>query len=489
MASNPPLNIKWMNIGALLALVLVALRLWHIISFQEPLHVITSGYEEESLFALFKYVHGMPVYADPHQLPFAASYFNWLYYGIYGTITSLILHTFHLGDEWLPTIARLLTLGIATLGFVITLSLLRRLQSHTVAFCFCALLWYGPLVGYWSITARPDVLGLLFDTCAVFFFLRYMPEQKRKAVVLAALFCYLSWSCKQINVVMPGAIGLYLLCRRQWLALILFSGLLISLYALSYALMPDAARKMLFFVDTAIPLSRTVFIDNTITFLKKTIPIWVIALALLIEALRNKEYRHALLHNRNIQFSLCGLITWSLILLPASSKVGSAENYHFIALLFLLLFIATGLSQLKIPSRSVNLGLLVAGVLTIASLSFVLLQNRTQGLAEQHESMKALRSCMQTLPQPIYVFNHYGALPWMNPSPQSFVLAYNYWDDRKAGIPFERNGIGGLIQSGYFNALILPEAATDSFDGASLQDFTRLQSCQGYAVFTRKGAV
>jgi len=489
MAPNLQLNTKWMNIGALLALVLVAMRLWHIISFQEPLHVVTSGFEEESLYALFKFVHGMNVYADPHQLPFAASYFNWFYYGIYGTVTGSIVHALSLADVWIPTVGRLFTFGIASIGFGLTLALFRRSRSHSIAFCFSALLWYGPLVGYWSMTVRPDVLGLLFDTCAMFFFLRYFPEKTRKAALLAALFCYLSWSCKQINVVMPGAIGLFLLWRRQWGALFPFSGLLISLYALSFALMPIAARKMLFFVDTAIPLSKTVFIDNAVTFLKKTIPIWVIALALLFEALRNKDYRHTLLQNEIIQFSLCGLITWSLILLPASSKVGSAENYHFIALLFLLLFTAAGLSQLKSPSRVINTGLILAGVLTISSLTLVLLQNRTQGLAEQHESMKALQSCINTLPQPLYVFNHYGALPWMNPSPQSFVLAYNYWDDRKAGIPFEHNGIGGLIQSGYFNSLILPLAVTDSFDGASLEDYSRQQSCQGYAVFTRKGTV
>ncbi|MGE3319432.1 MAG: ArnT family glycosyltransferase [Candidatus Berkiella sp.] len=472
----------------MLALVLVAVRLWHVISFKEPLHVITSGFEEESLFALFKFVHDMPVYTDPHQIPFAASYFNWLYYGIYGTITACIMQLFHLGDIWIPTISRLITFSIATLGFIVTFVLFRRKQS-SLAFCLSALLWYGPLVGYWAMTARPDVLGLFFDACALLFFLRYFPEHKIKAALVAAVFCYLSWSAKQINIVMPGTIGLFLLSHRQWRALFSFSGLLISLYALSCALMPENARKMLFFVNTAIPLSKTVFVENAFTLLKKTFPVLVITLAVIVEALRSKAFRHELFQSNTIQLSVCGLITWAVILLPASSKVGSAENYHFIALLFLLLFTASGLHLLNTRSRVINGGLILAGCLTIMSLGTVIAQNRTVHLTEQHQAMQALQKCIATLPAPIFVINHYGALPWMNPSSQSYVLAYNYWNDRKDGIPFEQNGIGGLIQQGYFNALVLPSPITDSFDGASLEDFSRQNSCPGYAVFTRKGTV
>ncbi|HRE33216.1 MAG TPA: hypothetical protein PLD88_14660, partial [Candidatus Berkiella sp.] len=90
---------------------------------------------------------------------------------------------------------------------------------------------------------------------------------------------------------------------------------------------------------------------------------------------------------------------------------------------------------------------------------------------------------------PVFVINHYGALPWMNACPNTFVLAYNYWSDRQMEIPFEHNGIGGLIEQGYFNALILPAPVTDEFDGANLQAFKRQESCEGYAVFTRKGTV
>jgi len=482
-------NPLFMNLAALTAVVLVAVRFCHIFSFHEPLHVVTSGFEEESLFALFKVVHDLGVYTDPHQLPFAASYFNWFYYAFYGKVTVLMINAFHLSDIWIPTIGRAITFLIVSAGFGLTYRLFRREQQNGFALSLSALLWFGPLVGYWAMTVRPDLLGLFFDVCAVACLLPLATKTRFQSVMLAALFCYLSWSCKQINVVMPGAIGLYLLWRRQWSPLVVFSTLLISLYAVSYVIMPDNARNMLFFVNTAIPLSLSVLLGNAATFLKKTLPLFVLLFFVALQALKNPVYRRALLANETIRFSLCGLITWGLILFPASSKVGSAENYYFIAFFFLTLLTATALGQLSTTTRWVRVGTTLAGLLFMGSIGMVVLQNRAQVLSAQHQSMTQLQQCIQRLPPPVFVINHYGALPWMNPHSPHFVLAYNYWTDRSAEIPFEQNGIGGLIQSGYFNALILPSPITNEFDGANLQAFERQMSCEGYAVFTRKGSV
>ncbi|MCS5712139.1 hypothetical protein [Candidatus Berkiella aquae] len=479
----------FLNLGAWVALLLVALRFAQVFSFSAPMHVITSGFEEESLFALFKVAHGLPVYTDPHQLPFTATYFNWFFYAFYGKLTTFVIHVFHLNDAWIPTIGRLITFAIVSAGFVLTYRLLRSLQQQKLAFSLSVLLWYGPLIGFWSMTVRPDLLGLFFDACAGACILHYFPQKRLPMVILAALYCYLSWSCKQINIVMPGAIGLLLLWRRQWFACVIFSLLLVSLYACSFALLSANARNMLFFVNTAIPLSSAVFLGNTLAFFKKTFPIWLIFVAVFIAAIRNANDARQLRQDPAIQLSILGLMVWSLILLPASSKVGSAENYHFIALLFLTLFIGKALSLIVIPSRMITLATAIAGLLWVGAIGSVILQNRSQALSSQHHSMTALQSCIATLPQPVFVINHYGALPWMNASPHTFVLAYNYWSDRQMGIPFEDNGIGGLIEKGYFNALILPSPVTDEFDGASLQTFKRQESCEGYAVFTRKGTV
>ncbi len=73
-------------LGALSGFILLLLRATQVISFNEAHHIVTSGFEEESLYAMWKYLHGLPIYNDPHQIPFSASYFNWLFYGVYGSI-------------------------------------------------------------------------------------------------------------------------------------------------------------------------------------------------------------------------------------------------------------------------------------------------------------------------------------------------------------------------------------------------------------------
>lgn len=38
----------------------------------------------ESLFAIWKYVHGLAVYNDRYQPPYNAAMYNWLFYESYG---------------------------------------------------------------------------------------------------------------------------------------------------------------------------------------------------------------------------------------------------------------------------------------------------------------------------------------------------------------------------------------------------------------------
>src|SRR5215213_1957343 len=79
--------------------------------------VVTTNCEEEALFAIWKFIQGQPAYSDPAALPFAVSYFNWLFYWFYGGIAKICFSLFHLQSEWLPVITRSVTLGM-TFGCV-----------------------------------------------------------------------------------------------------------------------------------------------------------------------------------------------------------------------------------------------------------------------------------------------------------------------------------------------------------------------------------
>ncbi len=468
------------------------LRALQVISFSEAHHVVTSGFEEESLYAMWKYLHGLPIYSDPHQIPFSASYFNWLFYGLYGSLINFFMNTFGLSEVWIPTVGRTITLVVVSIGFAINYRLFTSTKINStplpslIVLALSAFLWFSPLIGFWAMTVRPDVIALLFDLTAAYFFLMY-PRNTLKGVIIASIFCYLSWACKQVNIVMPCAIGLLLLCERRWRSFIVFSVLMGTGYGATLLLANYNLLKTLFFINTAIPFSIDVFLSNLTNFVKKSLPALILFMIIFAKALSNPHERKKLLQDEMVKLSLCGLLAWSVILLPFSSKVGSADNYHFIALLFLILAIGGALKQYLFEDKVIQASLGLAGITFVAAVAYCFSQGTLSGIQKQHQENLALKQCLENLEQPIFILNHYGALPWMNPSPLSFVLAYNYWSDRNSNRPFEHNGIGGLIGQGYFKTLVIPKQFTANFDGAALNNYhLQDQACTNFAVMIKK---
>ncbi|MGD9593102.1 MAG: hypothetical protein AB7V32_11335 [Candidatus Berkiella sp.] len=477
--------------GAGCGLILMLLRAMQVISFGEAHHVVTSGFEEESLYAMWKYLHGLPIYSDPHQIPFSASYFNWLFYGIYGSLIRLFMNIFNLNEVWIPTVGRIITLFVATLGFLINWRLFTTPKTNSpplsgfLALPLSALLWFSPLIGFWAMTVRPDLIGILFDLCAAYFLLNFS-RNTLKGVILASIFCYLSWACKQVNIVMPCAIGLLLLCERRWRSFITFSVILGCGYGATLLLANYNLIKTLFFINTAIPLSLDVFLANLTSFAKKALPAIILFLMVYAYVLSKKEMRKAVFHDEMARLSFCGIFAWGVILLPFSSKIGSSDNYHFIALLFMVLGIGAALKYWQF-GKLLQSSLALCGMLFAFSVAVCFSKGTLSGIQKQHQENLALKACLANLEQPIFILNHYGALPWMNPSPLSFVLAYNYWQDRNNNRPFEHNGIGGLIGQGYFKTLVIPKQFTANFDGAPLNHYSlQDKACANFAVMSKK---
>lgn len=471
-------------LGVIALFLLFLTRVWTVIHFQEVHHLITSGFEEESLLAMWKIQHQLPIYTDVHAVPFTAAYFNWLFYAVYGSVISAVSYLFGLMDTLIPTVGRTMTVIIAILGFILNYRLLNGLNKtqSMMALCLSALLWLGPLIGFWAITVRPDLLALLFDLCALFFFLKFYPTFKLRAIIWAALFCYCSWATKQINIIMPGAIGLYLLLQKDK-HLIVFSCLLGAMVGFTFLFASSPHLKMLLFLDTAVPLSLNVMLTNLLSFGKKTIPLWLGMLTL--GGVLIKQRPQGLWQNRPFMISVCGILAWSIVMLPASSKVGSAENYYFILMLFLTLMLMSLLPRDHKSEPILKYGIASMGLAMIFSAYMAYHQNKGM-LQAQHQNYTQLKACIDSLPPPVFVINHYGALPWMNPHTPPFVLAYNYWNDRKANRTFESNGVGGLIALGFFNSLILPRDIQDNFDAASLSAFNLKEvPCMGYKVFVK----
>ena len=61
-------------ISAILAVSLSLSRAVSVLSFSEPIHNVTSGWEQETLFALWKWINDLPVYNDPRNCRFQSHF-------------------------------------------------------------------------------------------------------------------------------------------------------------------------------------------------------------------------------------------------------------------------------------------------------------------------------------------------------------------------------------------------------------------------------
>jgi hypothetical protein len=66
-----------------------------------------------------------------------------------------------------------------------------------------------------------------------------------------------------------------------------------------------------------------------------------------------------------------------------------------------------------------------------------------------------LKQNLHGLPGPVFVTDRACNLPWIQTKAPHFVYSFTYALDRKAGGRFERGGIGGLIEEGYFETVVV----------------------------------
>lgn len=486
-------------LGAAFCLVLMGLRLGGVVWFSEAMQAPTSGWEEESLFALWKAVTGADVYADGQRIPYAISFFNWLFYETYGGVVGDGLAILSLGVEWLPTAARLLTmLGVVTGAVLCHASLVTVAppvgRAGTVlAGCFAVLVFAGPLVGFFAMTARPDVWGTVFEVLAVLVFWRLYPRRPMGAVLAAAPAAYAAWAFKQVDVFAAAAIGLYLLWRRRWGPLGAFCAVMFAAYGVTLWLGTDAYRESLLAASRQ-GFSIDQFMANAINFGLKSTPALAALAGIALAAAASARLRRELAGDDRLAFAVCGVVASAVIALPASSKVGAAENYYFALFYFLCLAAVTAYARIQaspgIEDRARRLAMgggILGWAATAVAVGLVLagLQG-VVSVAPQHQANLRKSQCMAGLEPPLFVETQYLALPWMNPSRPLFILSFSYAADRAAGRGFERGGVGGLIEDAYFGALVL-KRPDGVFDGARLDAYARRPgTCANLYVFTRR---
>jgi hypothetical protein len=442
----------------------------------------TTGCEEEALFQIWKFVRGGKVYADPHSIPFSVSYFNWLFFLVYGGAVRILFALFTLDDSALPIITRLLTLGFAGASIGIIYAILGRFRlpgtsgSPLVKLTSSVFLIVSALAGSWLYTARPDMAAITCELAGLWCALRYANAQRTGFLFASVLACYAAWSFKQNFVHLIGGLCVFLALRRQWrelgLVLLVFVGLaggtlmvgghayrhsLIGAqmncavsFASSFEIFQRASRLAPQLVVIAAGLGIAVFL-----FLRGHWPkssegdllagttLVALGIGFLGAAKQGADI------NYFIPASVFGFL-WGLNLCTADGErsftlSGAPSFFRWAILAAFCLAVVMGL---RAPARkAVNeIGHLVAGRSETGGNEVV------SGIGRE---IAQLKEHLDELPGPVFVTDRACNLPWVQRKAPHFVYSFLYAADRKAGQPFESDGIGGLIEKGFFETIVV----------------------------------
>lgn len=470
------------------------------ISFAEPLQLVTSGAEYESLFGVWKQTQGLPVYNDRFEAPYNAVMYNWALYKVYGTVTGAVLQIFSLSDDWLPTAGRLFSfLGVivgaaaAYVAFAAALNA-KKGELKILAGAFAVFIMAGPLVGFWAFTVASDLWALAMELTACVLFMTLYPKGRWKSVVAAAGFAYLAWSFKQTAVYAPGAIGLFLLLRRDLGPMFLFSGLMIGAWAGTLLLGDPQYIYNILLGDYPLVYSAKRMARNLGNFIVKSGPSLLLLTALAVAVLPSPSRRQVFWRNDWAVFALAGSFVAAMFSIPISSQSGGAENYYFSLSFFLCLLALATMSGLMSEDYPALKPVMAASMLGWGTLiaALILVFTGVTGVIDirgQHTSLMQKKACIDDLPRPLFVHDSYLSLPWMTPGNEPYVLSYAYDRDRAQGKQFQHGGIGGLVEKRHFAAIVMRRGSPlDKLDGTALNGYSiEAKTCGGLPVFMRKG--
>jgi hypothetical protein len=442
---------------------------------------VTSGFEGESFFALWRAVHHQPIYGDATRLPYASAYFNWLFYWSYaGPVAAAVGWS---GDASIPLAGRLITACAALLGTVIFCGLLRRvLGGHAlVAAGLATFVFFGPLVGWWAHTLRPDVGALALETAALAAMVMHHRGHPLAATLGACLLFYGAWALKQTYVCGLGATVLFLLMRRQWrTAGWLVLGTVI-LWTATFLVLGPSYRSAFRSMAVSSVFYPMLGLGNLQDLLVKAAPLWLLAAVCLMGGHETGANRPTILAADARLLSLIGLIIGVPLAFAASCKSGAASNYYFTVLVMLALFVASSLA-----THASHRLLLAAFVLAGCMQLLVLLGKAGKiSLADQTQELATTWTAWQKADEPRFAHVTTFNLPWLSPNSPPIVTAFNYGPDRARGLAFESDGIGGLIATGHFRTLLLPADTREAYDAGSLRRYSRGETINRLTIFRR----
>ena len=446
-----------------------------------PGAAITSGFETESLFALYRRAHHEPVYLDTTKMPYASAYFNWLFYAAYAEPMKPIIRQY--GDATIPRVSRVLSAVGGVVGVFLLVLLGRWLLPDLWPVTISVATWvfFGPLVGWWAHTARPDVWALTSEAAAMIVLLRFFRARPTLAALAALGLFYAAWAFKPTYVFGLSAAIAFLFVRRRFGAAAILAFGSIALWVITFWALGPAYQAAMHSTAVTNNFYLSVGWNNLYDTLKKTAPLILLSVGLLYQPARKWVSALSTAADDTILLGKFGVIISTPMIFFASCKLGAASNYFFTPLLMLAILVL-GLATRK-PAE-----LWFVFFLGLVSVMQVLVLSGKVGqldLRPQADELAARWSVWKDQPEPRFSADSRLDLPWLSSHSPPLVLAFNYDLDRAAGRKFEAGGVGGLISSGFFAALMLPEGELNSYDGGDLRLYQKARTVAGMSVYLR----
>lgn len=469
-------------IASLLTLLIFLIRFFNSISLLNLRHVLTSGYEEESLLEIWYNLKNNELYLNHLNFPYRWTVYNWLFYDFYSLIFTIQKYLFNLSFDWLPTYLRLTTLSGSILLFFTIFKISEILNTTSkIKFFIIFILIFGLSFGYWNITVRPDIFSLLFETTAIFYFLKKRNDINFKDLILIAFICYIAWSFKQTALIVFFTINLYFLLNFKFKINIILCSIFGFLIITTIYFHNNNYFKTIYFIGTTYPFDLNVFINNSVKLLAKNIIFFSSLSIILFEFIffRKKYFNQNNLGKDNL-FLFSGLGLSILYFLIVSANAGSSDNHTFLILIFINLIVINN-EEIIFKSKT-YLNFFQFSLCVYCIFCILILTGFIGKLSpKKYLNVERYKKCVERIGKNTFVDYNYYRLPWNTVYNNPSVETFNYKFELEKG-RLDNGGHQGLINKGFYNYLILFK----NHDKLNLEKYEIIKYCDSAKIFKLK---
>ncbi|MFL2893692.1 MAG: hypothetical protein ACJZ4U_02510 [Candidatus Pelagibacter sp.] len=448
-------------------LILFILRFLGTFSFTSPMHVITGGAEDSGLIAVWLIKNGK--YGFDHYKEFynfginqpelhSAFHYNWLLYYSRSFFVTFFQKLFLLNDFWIPTIIRFQTLLLSLLSFFtfyLILNEIYKLKKIKI-FLLSFIAIFGPVTGFWAISAKPDFNYLFFELLAFYICIKYLDKLDLKFLITLSFLFFLSFSSKQTSIVLLLSTCFYLFFKKDFTKMFI----IISTFALLnfftfFFLGIDAFKNIFFHGGHGINLKFSHFLLIFFDFVSKSLHIF---LPFITFCILQKKTIFDLKKNRSKFLFI--VVLFSILPILPSFHIGASVNYYFMFYFatFVYLFNLISKKNFKIDALESKIFSLF-NTIQACLILLVIIGVKGNTKPVEYKNVEEFAKCIRDKDVKGKTFFDnltYYRLPWIaNPSNQNPLIITMVYEISTNHIEHQTKPIYKIIQNGEFDFVII----------------------------------